>query len=60
MKGKKKQSSVAAAPKKYGKKPKETRYNIRHKGGKKYKVIEDSDENEDCSNFYVDSDYDLQ
>ncbi|KAK9921819.1 hypothetical protein M0R45_030315 [Rubus argutus] len=61
--GREQPSQTFTAPKKYGKKPKETRYNTRHKGAKKYEAVEDtqdSHESEDDSDFYVDSDYDLQ
>ncbi|KAK9911818.1 hypothetical protein M0R45_035706 [Rubus argutus] len=62
VKGKKNKKQVrqSTVPKKNRKKPKATRYNTRKKGNKKYKAVENSDDSDEGSDFYVDSDYDLQ
>ncbi|KAK9912568.1 hypothetical protein M0R45_036427 [Rubus argutus] len=57
---KKKQVRQSTVSKQNGKKTKAFRYNIRKKGNKKYEAVEDSDESDEGSDFYVDSDYDLQ
>ncbi|XP_062010891.1 uncharacterized protein LOC133727313 [Rosa rugosa] len=44
-----------------GKKPREPRYNTRHKGQKKFEAqVEEDDDSSDGSDFYVDSDYDIE
>lgn len=50
---------AAAVPTKKGKPTKEARYNTRKIGSKKFEFEQESDSSEECSDFYVDSDYDL-
>lgn len=48
-----------AVPKKKRKPAKEARYNTRKIRSKKFEFEQESDSSEECSDFYVDSDYDL-